>query len=116
MQRLRPADVAGARRDDTDVGGSAVGRVPGHAGVSAAPARLSTVRDPDRAARVRRWPRPDDPPPGPADWAGLSVDADQSRGRAARRELEQGAPGRAGVARGLGRRATEAAPAPPRRR
>src|SRR5439155_17928248 len=57
-----------------------------------AASRLSVVRDPDRAHRVRGSEGARESAPAPADRRGLSVDADQSCGRTPRRELGQSPP------------------------
>ena len=86
----------------SDVGRSAVGGASGDAGLSAAAAAVSALRDSDRADRVRRPEGAGDAPLAATDWARLSVDADQSCGRAPSGELGQGAPRRARVSRRVG--------------
>ncbi len=53
---------------------------------------MSALRHSDGADRVRRAEGPVDARRAATDWPRLSIDADQSCGRAPPRELEQGAP------------------------
>ncbi len=90
------------------------GRASRHARVSAATHHLSALRDPNRACRVRRSEGSGHSALAAADRHRLPVDAHESRGSAAWRELGQGPPRRKSEPRRVGSHAREA-PAPPHR-
>jgi len=93
--------------EGADLGRSAVGGASRDAGLSPTTRHLSAVWDSDRADRVRGRERARHAALAAADWCGLSVDADQSCGRAPRRQLGESAPRREGLSGRVGSHAPE---------
>src|SRR5688572_19397780 len=98
------------------MGRPTMGRASGAFAVWAAPTLVPTLWDSYRAGRFCGSACPADAALSATDRPGLPVDADESRGRAARGELGRRAPGRTGVSRSVGSCTPETSTAAPRGR
>ena len=116
VRRLRATDQPGPRRARPHLGRPAVGGARGDAGLSATARGLSPLWGADGADRVCRSQSAGHAPLAPADRAGLPVDADQPRGRAAPRQLGQSAARRKGLLDRLGSHPPDTAAVPHRSR
>ena len=90
LRRVWPMNGPCSADEGTDVGRSAVGSLPGDTGLSPATRQLPPLRASHRRRWVRRRESPGDPPVAASDRRGLSVDADQSCGRASLRMNSRG--------------------------